>query len=168
MSGKDESKKAMLSWTKKSRRMRVERDFSWEEVGDRIRSWRRAAGLTQSELAVRTRLTQAGIAAVEGGSHEPRLVTLRKIAQVLRRSTRELICGDPPKPAGAVSGMQVRVRRVVESDHQAAVAVFRKGLEAAELMLSSRSWAEPNSRRGVPKGMSPGNGRSLSRPSEWH
>jgi transcriptional regulator with XRE-family HTH domain len=126
------------------RGMSVQKDFTWSEVGNRVRNWRRAAGLTQSELAAEAGLTQAGVAVVEGGAHDPRLATLQRIAQVLGRSTRELICGDQCKPALKVGRIQWRVRRLVESNHRAAVTVFRKGLETAELMVSSRSWSGRN------------------------
>lgn len=118
--------------------MGVPREFTWQEVGDRVRRWRLAAGLTQRTLAAKTGLTQAGLAVVEGGMHEPRLSTLRKIGDALGRSTRELICGEQAEPAAKVGRMERRVRQVLESNNHAAVAVFRKGLECAELMLSGR------------------------------
>jgi DNA-binding XRE family transcriptional regulator len=118
--------------------MREARDFTWEEVGARLRRWRLAAGISQSELASKAGLTQAGLATVEAGGHDPRLTTLRRLARALGRSTRELICGRPEPPAPVVGGIQQRVRRVLESHNLAAMTVFHKGLETAELMVSSR------------------------------
>ena len=119
--------------------MRTQQDFTWREVGDRVRAWRLAAGLTQCKLAAKAGLTQAGLATVERGSHEPRLLTLQRIARALGRSARELISGHPGIPAPKVARLQRRVRRIVESQNRAAVAVFRKGLETAELIVSNRS-----------------------------
>lgn len=96
--------------------MRIEEDFTWREVGNRVREWRLAAGMSQSRLAEQTGLTQAGIAAVESGEHDPRLTTLKSIAQALGRSTRELICGDRPDPTPAVA--RIRVRRLGAATHR--------------------------------------------------
>jgi transcriptional regulator with XRE-family HTH domain len=104
-----------------------------------VREWRLAAGLSQRELAARTKMTQPAIAAVEGGAHDPRLTTLRKIAGALGRSCRQLICGAQAPAPPRVSRVQARVRQVMESNNTAAMAVLKKGLETAERAVSSKA-----------------------------
>jgi transcriptional regulator with XRE-family HTH domain len=116
----------------------MQKDFNWEEVGSRVRRWRLDAGLTQRQLAALAGLTQPGLAAIERGGNDPRLSTLNRIAQALGRSTRELVCGEQARPSEKVSKVQNRVRLVLESNNRAALAVFRRGLEGAELMMSRR------------------------------
>lgn len=116
----------------------MQRDFNWEEVGSRVRRWRLDAGLTQRQLAVMAGLTQPGLAAIERGGNDPRLSTLNRIAHALGRSTRELVCGEQARPSEKVSKVQNRVRLVVESNNRAALAIFRRGLEGAELLMSRR------------------------------
>lgn len=116
----------------------MQRDFNWSEVGSRVRRWRLDAGLTQRQLAALAGLTQPGLAAIERGGNDPRLSTLNRISHALGRSTRELVCGEQARPSEKVSKVQNRVRLVVESNNRAALAVFRRGLEGAELMMSRR------------------------------
>lgn len=53
------------------------------ELGVLVREQRTAAGLTQSELAQRTGMSQPAIARLEAGGTEPTIATLRRIAAAL-------------------------------------------------------------------------------------
>jgi transcriptional regulator with XRE-family HTH domain len=122
---------------------RMQKDFNWEEVGARVRRWRLDAGLTQRQLAALAGLTQPGLAAIERGGNDPRLSTLNRLAHALGRSTRELVCGEQARPSEKVSRVQNRVRLVLESNNRSALAIFRRGLEGAELLMSRRFSPEP-------------------------
>jgi transcriptional regulator with XRE-family HTH domain len=104
-------------------------DFTWREVGDRVRAWRLAAGMSQAVLAIKTGLTQPGIAAVESGSHDPRLSTLQAIARALGRSTRELICGYRGKRTPAM-GKLIPMRRIITVDHRRTIAAAGRAWKA--------------------------------------
>lgn len=49
----------------------------------RLRALRRAAGLTQAQVAARSGVTQETISRIERGCHPPQETTLRQVAQVL-------------------------------------------------------------------------------------
>ena len=60
-------------------------------VGDRVRSARRRAGLTQTALADRIGMDQAVISRIERGKHRPRYDTLRRLADGIGLSVPELL-----------------------------------------------------------------------------
>lgn len=62
-------------------------------LGDRLRARREVAGLTQSQLADRTDLTQEMISNLERGKHQPRFETLEKYAKGLGLSVAALLAG---------------------------------------------------------------------------
>lgn len=53
------------------------------ELGTLVRERRIAAGITQTELAQRTGMSQPAIARLEAGGTEPTIATLRRIADAL-------------------------------------------------------------------------------------
>jgi len=53
------------------------------EVGEKVRTAREQAGMTQRELAARMATSQAAIARLEAGSTAPTLTTLQKAAAAL-------------------------------------------------------------------------------------
>ena len=63
-------------------------------VGDEIQKHRKAARLTQAELAEKTGLTQSHISRLENGEHTATHLTLEKIARSLNIEIRQL---DPHK-----------------------------------------------------------------------
>ena len=76
-------------------------------VGARVRSARKAAGITQRELGRRAGLDQAVISNLETGKHDPRAETLRRLARALdlslaRTPSRLWLTGNqgssPPSP----------------------------------------------------------------------
>jgi transcriptional regulator with XRE-family HTH domain len=56
---------------------------SVNDLGVLVRESRMAAGITQTELAQRTGMSQPAIARLEAGGTEPTIATLRRIANAL-------------------------------------------------------------------------------------
>jgi transcriptional regulator with XRE-family HTH domain len=125
-------------------------DFTWTEVGQRIRDWRIAAGLSQRALADMVGLSQPSIQAIETGACNPQLNSLERLASALRKSTRELIGGEPLASDPRVQ----RLQRILGSGHQLAIAAAEQGLACAEALLET----QPNVRRTLGK-----SGRSFRR-----
>jgi transcriptional regulator with XRE-family HTH domain len=109
-------------------------DFDWTELGERIRQWRLARGMNQQQLAEASGLTQSGLHRVETGQTNPQLATLQRIASALHCSVRELFCGKCDSNPGFVRVVQ-RVKRVVESEDNAARQILESALNSAELLL---------------------------------
>jgi transcriptional regulator with XRE-family HTH domain len=128
-------------------------DFSWTEVGTRIRDWRHKRGLSQQLLAEAAGLTQNGIFRLESGETNPQLTTLQQIASALGCSVRELVVGttdcDP-----ILAQRLGRVKRVLESGDEAAIRVMDNGIETAEALLE-----RSGGRRGLPPLRVKGEGR---------
>ena len=61
-----------------------------------LKSHRILAGLTQEELAERAGMERVSIVELENGKRPARPRTLKKLADALAVSTRELAAGDPP------------------------------------------------------------------------
>ncbi len=60
-------------------------------IGERLRKQRTLRALTQAELAERAGVTTATVARIERGEIEPRMTTLRKLAQGLEVDPAELV-----------------------------------------------------------------------------
>jgi DNA-binding XRE family transcriptional regulator len=60
-------------------------------VGNRVRSARSEAGMSQSDLARKTGIPQGNISRIETGSHSPRLHTLKRLAGALECELAELL-----------------------------------------------------------------------------
>jgi transcriptional regulator with XRE-family HTH domain len=58
--------------------------------GATLRRWRRADGLTQEELAARSRVDQGTISAIEVGRSKPTMETVRRLAVALGRPVAEV------------------------------------------------------------------------------
>lgn len=80
-------------------------------IGERIKSARKAAGLSQAELASRIGVSQPAIATWESGIHDPRRVVLAKLADALSLSHEWLSAG---------------ARSANEFDKQAGAAYLRR------------------------------------------
>ena len=62
-------------------------------IGERIRGYRRAAGLSQGELAQRVGVTRAVVTAWESGKACPKLDKLYPLANALQIDLYDLVCG---------------------------------------------------------------------------
>lgn len=63
-------------------------------VGDNLKRLRVLNALTQAELAQRAGLTPAAVARIERNEAEPRMTTLRKLAEALSVEPHELVRGE--------------------------------------------------------------------------
>jgi transcriptional regulator with XRE-family HTH domain len=108
-------------------------DFTWREVGQRLKCWRVAAGLTQRGLAATVALSQPAIQVIESGACNPQLDSLQRLAAALGRTTRELICGQV-----LVHDLRAqRLERVLGSRNELATAAAEQELACAEVLLES-------------------------------
>lgn len=60
-------------------------------MGEKLRAARKAAGMTQAELAEAIGCRQKDISRWEAGTHEPGALTLKKMAQALGCSMDDLV-----------------------------------------------------------------------------
>ncbi len=93
-----------------NRRSEIENTGS---IGERVRQARKAAGLSQADLAERIGVSQPAIATWESGVHDPRRVVMAKLADALSISHEWLTAG---------------ARSRSEVDSQAAAAYLRRPL----------------------------------------
>ena len=138
-------------------------DFTWREVGERVRNRRVALHVSQDALAVAAGLTQNGVFKVEAGETNPQLSTLQGIARALDCSVRDLIVGIPEGDPALTAPVR-RVQRILQSGDDVAIRVMETGFENAEAFLN-RGCAR--GRRGLPptKTMN-GDGRQRLGPAE--
>jgi transcriptional regulator with XRE-family HTH domain len=120
------------------------KDFSWAELGQRIRHFRVAARMTQQELAGLANVTQNAIWRIEAGETNPQLPTLTGIASALGTTVRELLAGQEAV-ASELSPWVGRIKKVIASGDEAAIQAMQNGLENAELLLAR------GKRRGLPR-----------------
>jgi transcriptional regulator with XRE-family HTH domain len=116
----------------------IQADFTWAEIGMRIRDWRLARGWSQQQLAEAAGMSQSGVVHLEKGDTNPQLTSLREVAAAFGKSLRELMFGavsSEPTPAA----WEQRVRRIVDSNDKEAVAAMECGVTTAELLLERRS-----------------------------
>lgn len=109
-------------------------DFTWSEVGQRIRDWRVGAELTQRALADKVGLSQPAIQAIESGRCNPQLNSLHLLAAALGRTTRDLISGSQ---AVARDARVQRLERILHSGHPLAIAAAEQGLTCGEALLGT-------------------------------
>ena len=65
-------------------------DEIYKTIGERIRSTRKAQGLTQEDLAERAAIDRSHMGFIEQGRRQPTIPTLAKICQVLHLSLEQL------------------------------------------------------------------------------
>jgi transcriptional regulator with XRE-family HTH domain len=112
-------------------------DFTWREVGARIRDLRAARGISQAQLAKEAKLSAPGLFVIEQGSGNPQLNSLQRIAKVLGCTVRELLVGPTSKPRAEIDEFLEQSRYVLESDNRAAIFNLLGGLETAKLILNA-------------------------------
>lgn len=115
-------------------------DFSWAEVGQRVREWRKEEGLTQKQLATAAELTPAGVFRVEAGDTNPSIDTLSKIAIALRTTVRELLQGRLPDHGIKHQEIFKRVERIVVSENRRAITRLVNGIVAAQRILDRETY----------------------------
>jgi transcriptional regulator with XRE-family HTH domain len=117
-------------------------DFSWTEVGIRIRDRRMHRSMSQQRLAQAAGITQNGIFRIEAGDTNPQLSTLRQIADALGCSVRDLVVGVSESSPVLVDRLR-RVKMIIESGDQTAVRVIDNGIETAEVLLERSGVGRP-------------------------
>ncbi len=65
------------------------------QIAETLRAWREARGLSQRALAERAAMPYPMIARLELGQTDPRLSTLRRLAEALNVTVGELVDGAP-------------------------------------------------------------------------
>lgn len=63
----------------------------YQEIGDRIRTYRENAGETQAEFAEKIGVSRAALSLIECGEHPPRLEVLAKIIQITKMDMAEIL-----------------------------------------------------------------------------
>lgn len=115
--------------------MAITPDFTWQELGERIRQRRLSRGMSQQSLATAAGVTQNAIFRMEAGETNPQITTLQQVAGGLGCSVRRLLCG-MAESSPQLSGRLARVRAVIESGDEAAIGILDNGIYAAEALLA--------------------------------
>lgn len=110
-------------------------DFTWAELGSRVRDGRMARGLAQQALADKAGITQAGLARIETGQTNPQLETLRQIAAALGTSVRQLLTGRSIESAPERHPLVGRIARILDSGDLAAIQTIAQATETAETLV---------------------------------
>lgn len=80
-------------------------------TGEKIRAARKAKGLTQAELGKRAGMKDSAIRKYESGGREPKIETLRRIANGLGVDWKDILEDDElPKKMGTENGIGERIR----------------------------------------------------------
>jgi transcriptional regulator with XRE-family HTH domain len=116
----------------------TEKDFSWQEVGWRIRETRLARGMSQAQLATACNLSGPGIFFIEKGTINPQITSLQSIAKALGCSVRQLLTGSTEKRTEHDNLLE-QMGAVLASNDQDAVLALLSGLQSAQLLLHSRT-----------------------------
>ena len=64
-------------------------------IGEQVKEWREALGLSQRDLAERAGVGYVLVARLELGQTDPRLSTLRRLAEALNVTVGDLVDGKP-------------------------------------------------------------------------
>jgi transcriptional regulator with XRE-family HTH domain len=115
--------------------VRAINDFTWAELGQRVRHLRLAGRLTQQQLADRAGITQNAIFRIEAGETNPQISTLSGIASALGTSVRELL-GPPDAPDAKLAPWVNRLKKILGSGDHAAIQAMQNGMENSELLLA--------------------------------
>jgi transcriptional regulator with XRE-family HTH domain len=111
------------------------KDFTWAELGQKVRHLRIAGRLTQQQLADSAGVTQNAIFRIEAGETNPQISTLSGIASALGTSVRELL-GPPEVPDAKLAPWINRLKKILGSVDHAAIQAMQNGIENAELLLA--------------------------------
>jgi transcriptional regulator with XRE-family HTH domain len=129
-------------------------DFTWQELGKRIRQRRASRNMSQQALATAARVSQNTIFCLEAGEINPQLSTLKQVAAGLGCSVRDLLCGTTDT-SQQLSGRLLRIRALIESGDELAVRILDYGIETAEALLersNPKRLALPTERKLIVKG----------------
>lgn len=112
-------------------------------LGQTILLWRHHRKLTQLDLAVRTGLSRPNLSAIEQGSRDVTVQTLRRIAEALGVRPGQLVDGEGPEPVYTVntSDRQAmdRIARLAAGQRQRASAQEKKTALALSFLMKSKT-----------------------------
>jgi transcriptional regulator with XRE-family HTH domain len=107
--------------------------------GQTVLFWRTHRGLTQGKLAARAHLTQPNLSAIERGSRDVSLRTIRSLALALDVQAGVLVDGSPPAPQKTWSRERLeRVARAVAQDRSLSDPEERSLAESLLNLVRSR------------------------------
>ena len=109
-------------------------------IGARIRDARKALGLSQADLAIRVGVSQPAIANWESGVHDPRRLTLAKLADALETSFDWLAAGDRSSFETDKHGAAAYIRRPLQ--HVPVISLRASVLWAKDIAADPHSIAE--------------------------
>ncbi len=89
-------------------------------LGQRIRHFRTAAGLTLDQLGDRVGVAGSQLSLMENGRREPRVTLLTSIAEALGTTLGELLDSSPPSPRAA---LEIELDKAQRSPHYAALGL---------------------------------------------
>lgn len=106
-------------------------------IGKRIKEIRKQKGLTQKELGIRLGVSQAVIAQYESGKRNPKIETLRRIAEVLNVPISELdsnslLTVELKKPDGEIETRQLDATKLQQ------LIYFETGMGASDSQISDK------------------------------
>lgn len=115
-------------------------DFTWAELGQRVRDLRLRLGLSQAQLATKAGLSPAGVHQIEVGGTNPQLGTLEHIAAALGVSLRSLMVGEHESMDTPETEELIRtLRRVMSSGNDVAKNNVRSALLTSDVLMDMPS-----------------------------
>jgi transcriptional regulator with XRE-family HTH domain len=125
-------------------------EFTWLELGHRIRDRRLELRFTQQRLAKLAGMTQAGLARIESGKTNPQLKTLDQLATAMSSTVRYLLTGfiESTNAHPVIHSFF----RVLQSGDQAAIDTVVHAVKIAETLLERRSRISEISPSGISAG----------------
>jgi transcriptional regulator with XRE-family HTH domain len=72
----------------------IDRDMLYEQIGAKIRKYRKDSGLNQEELAQKVDLNRSSIAQIETGKQAVSIHTLYSMAELLQRKISDFLLPD--------------------------------------------------------------------------
>lgn len=109
-------------------------------IGERIRQARKSRGISQHDLALKVGVTQPAIANWESGVHDPRRITLAKLADALEAPLDWLAAGDRSARESDKHAAAAYIRRPVR--HVPVISLRAAALLARDPGADPHAWAE--------------------------
>jgi transcriptional regulator with XRE-family HTH domain len=110
-------------------------DFTWSEMGRRIKALRMRRGLAQTDLSIKSHLSSGSISLLEAGLINPKLKTLQQLASALDCTVRYLLCGVDLGQGLEYYNTIGRVITILASTDREAIQTFWGGLDASEVVM---------------------------------
>ena len=102
------------------------------EIGNKLLSIRKLAGLTQSEVAERAGLSMRTYADIERGSVNMRIETILRICEVLHITPDEILTDDESFPASKQEEVMARLNACSPKDKETALQLLSVYLQSLD------------------------------------